>query len=179
MRPLAFIGYPLFIVAAMNFCLGAFLFLDGKRKEPLRPYAAAMALWNTLYCLVMAIAYVRAGHGLPYDAYYRAGWVGWLALPPIFQILLTLRGEPARARRWGAALYGLWVCILALCLDTDLIETGAESLRPFVDRSGPLEQPARALGALTVCVAFYLMWDERRSQTGRKRQQTAYFQLGT
>src|ERR1700722_10401567 len=60
MSLLGTLGYPLFVVAALNFCLAALLFAAGKRKDPLLPYAATMACFNAAYCLVMGCAYVRA-----------------------------------------------------------------------------------------------------------------------
>jgi signal transduction histidine kinase len=121
---------------------------------------------------------VRASLGLDYDLYYRAAWVGWLALAPLVQIIFVLRGDPRRARAWGRVLYAMWGTILVLCLTTDLVEVGAVSLQPFVDRVGPLEQPARMLGAITLCYVLVAMYRAQRASTGRRRQQTGYFLLG-
>jgi signal transduction histidine kinase len=178
MNPLALLGYPLFGAAALNFVFGAFLLARGSKKDPVPTYTAAMAFLSGLYCLTIAIAYVRASRGLPWDFYYRSAWVGWLALAPLNQVILVLRGEPRRARWLGGALYAFWGTILVLCWTTDLIEVGAVSLFPFVDRLGRFETLARLLGAATLTFFLYQMYRVWRGSVGRRRQQLGYFLLG-
>ena len=178
MSPLALIGYPLCAVAAMNFSLALFLITRPRSRGPLHTYAAALAFWNTLYCLVMGLAYVRASLGLDYDLLYRSAWVGWVALAPLAQIVLTLQSKPRRAFWVGVVLYGVWGTILLLCVTTNLFEVGAVSLVPFVDRVGRFEQQGRMLGAITLLYLLVEMARVQRSSSGRKRQQTSYFLLG-
>lgn len=177
MNPLAAIGYPLLAVATLNFCIGTFL-LARRTSDPVVRYAGALGFVNAIYCWVVGMAYVRASLGLPYDVYYRCAWVGWIGMAPMVQIILTFKGEPAAARRWGGILYGVWTAILVLCLTTNLFEAGAVSLVPFVDRVGWFEAPARAVGALTLCWALFELYRVQRASTGRRRQQIAYFLLG-
>jgi signal transduction histidine kinase len=177
-RALAAIGYSLVAAAAMNLCFGVFLLARGNRRDPPLPYTAIMAFLSGLYCLVMGIAYVRASLGLDWNLYYRTAWVGWLALAPLGQTVLVMRGEPGRARRWGVILYAVWGAILISCWTTDWIEVGAVSLIPFVDRTGPLEGPVRLLGAATLGYLLFEMYRVRRASVGRRRQQLSYFLLG-
>lgn len=177
MNALAAIGYPLLAAATLNLCIGMFL-LARRTEHPVARYAAAMGAVNAAYCWVIGTAYVRASFGMPYDLYYRAAWIGWLGMAPMAQIVFSLQNDPAGARRWGIALYALWGSIWVLCLTTDLIEGGAVSLVPFIDRVGPLEQPARALGALTLAWALVQLYRVQRASAGRQRQQNAYLLLG-
>ncbi len=178
MSALALIGYPLFGAAALNFGLGVFLLARGNRRDPLLPYTAKIAFISAVYCLAMGIAYVRASLHLPWEFFYRSAWVGWLAIAPVAQAILILRNQPARARLWGRVLYVVWGAILVLCWTTDLFEVGAFSLVPFVDKRGPLETPARLLGALSLGYLLFEMARVRRASTGRRREQIGYLLLG-
>lgn len=177
MNPLAAIGYPLLAVATLNVCIGSFL-LARRKDNPVARYAGALGFLNAIYCWVIGMAYVRASYGVPYDLYYRSAWVGWIGMAPMVQIVLTLKGDRAGAVRWGAVLYTVWASIWVLCLTTDLIEAGAVSLVPFIDRVGPFEQPARAAGAATLCWALFELYRVQRASAGRLRQQNAYLLLG-
>ncbi len=74
-------------------------------------------------------------------------WIGWFMVPAAFQFIYYQKDETGRsARIAGAVLYSFWSVVFLLCLFTDLVEPGEVSLMPFVDRSGPLEVPFRALG---------------------------------
>src|SRR5512138_2790967 len=137
MNALAAIGYPLLIVATLNFSIGTLLVR--RKNDPVARYAGAVGFVNAIYCWVMGIAYLRASFELPYDIYYRAAWVGWIGMAPMVQIILSLKGDPAGAAWWGRVLYAVWVSIWVLCLGTNLIEAGAVSLIPFIDRIGALE----------------------------------------
>src|SRR5262249_22519476 len=141
-------------------------------------YAGAMGFVNAIYCWVMAMAYILDSLGLPYDLYYRSAWVGWIGMAPMAQVIFSLKGDPERAARWGRTLYAVWGGIWVLCLTTDLIEGGAVSLVPFVDRVGWLERPARGAGALTLSWALVELFRVQRASAGRRRQQNAYFLLG-
>ncbi len=180
--PLVWIGYPLFAAAALNFVLGAILVgqaaLRQRRRESILPYAVATSWASCLFCLTIGVAYVRASRGLDYDFYYRGGWVGWLNIPAIIQLLYCLKGDDRRRRIVGGALWIAWTAILILCLTTDLVETGASSLYPFVDRRGPFETAGRALGALCLGYALYMMYAIYRDSRGRRRQQISYLLLG-
>lgn len=178
-HPLAVIGYPLIAAAAMNASFGLFLLVSGKRKDPALPYLVTMALISAVYCLVIGVAYVRASLGLHWEYYYRSAWAGWLALAPLTQAILVLRGDLRRARRWGRGLYFVWGTILVLCWTTDRVEVGAVSLIPFVDRAGQFEAPARWLGALNLGYVLYEIVRVRRASTGRRREQLGYLLLGT
>ena len=175
---LSAIGYPLFVVAALNSCFAGLLLAQRQSKDPIRLPAAALAAINAMFCLVVAVAYVRASLGLSYDFFYRAAWVGWFTFAPFFEITYLLRGDAQRARRARNGLYFFGSVVLLLCFATDWIEVGAESLVPFVDRRGPLEQPLRVLAGIMVTYALYTMVRAMQSSTGRRRQQIAYLLLG-
>jgi signal transduction histidine kinase len=177
MNLLATIGYPLLGVATLNLLLGVFL-LSSRRRDPLRPYAAAMACINAAYCAVIGIAYVRASLGIDFNFFYRCAWVGWVALAPLLQMTFVIQGKPRKALVWGVASYAIWGAILVTCLTTDLVEVGVISLVPFADHAGPFEQPARALGAFMIGYALFEMYRAHRDSSGRRRQQTAYLLLG-
>ncbi len=178
MSVLQALGYPLFVVAALNFCFAGLLLTQRQSKDPIRLPAAALAAINAVFCLVIAVAYVRASLGLSYDFFYRAAWVGWLAFAPFFEITYILRGDPRRARLARNVLYVFWSLVLVLCIATDWVEVGAESLVPFVDRLGPLEQPLRTIAGIMLAYSLYTMVRAMQCSTGRRRQQIAYLLLG-
>src|SRR5262249_42734933 len=148
------IGYFLVATAAMNLGFGAFLLARGSRKDLVLPYTVAMAFISSMYCLVMGLAYLRASLGLPWNFLYRSAWVGWIALAPLTQLILSLRGKQRQARVWGTVLYFVWTTILVLCWTTDLFEVGAVSLVPFVDLAARWRRRRGHWGALPSATSF-------------------------
>src|SRR5689334_3772403 len=179
MSRLAWIGFPLLVLAAVHLAFGIALCGQRARRSPLARYAALLSFSCAPYCLFAGLTYVRASLGLDYDLYYRCCWFGWLGIPPVLQLAYALRNDASRAPSLlGWLLYPLWGAIWILTLTTNLFEAGAVSLVPFVDRIGPLENPARLLGSVQLAWALYLFYRVRRESTGLRRQQTGYFLLG-
>jgi signal transduction histidine kinase len=177
LRVLAIIGYPLLVVGMLNLLMTAFLFL-GRRREPLRPYAAVGGVLNAACCATVGTAYLLASRGRDYDLFYRAYSIGLVALAPVLQMLFLIQGQPRQARWVGLATYLVFTIFVALSLHDDLIEGGATSLYPFVERLGRYERAARAFASLVI---LYTLWQMRRAyqvSAGRQRQQTAYLILG-
>ena len=180
MNLLGIIGYPLFFVAASEVALGVVLLRKNPRKSPVNKTVAALSLFLAIWCTFVGVTFVRASMGLDYDLFYRACWIGWLAVPAALQLAFYLKDERSRnARIVGFVLYPLWLIIIALCLATDLVEEGPHSLFPFISRRGPLGIPARILGALLLIWLTYEIIKVRRHAISIKRGQLNYFLAGT
>ena len=178
MNKFELIGYPLLFISAVEFLL-TFILLREKLTTPLHKITAAFAFFAASYCLFAGIVYVRASLGLDYDIFYRACWVGWIDIAPGFQLLFYIKEDKSRAsRRIVFSLYAFWIIIYILCLSTDLVETGAYSLLPYVDRRGPLEIPVRLVGVVLIFWFTYELYRLRRDSKGLKRTQVNYLIVG-
>jgi len=172
------IGYPLFFISAIEFLL-TFILLREKPSTSLHKITAAFSFFAASYCLFAGIVYIRASLGLDYDIFYRACWIGWIDIAPGFQLLYYMKEDKSPAsRRVVLGLYAFWIIIYILCLFTDLVETGAYSLLPYVDRGGPLEIPARLVGAVLIFWFIYELDRLRRHSMGIKRTQVNYLLVG-
>ena len=71
-------------------------------------------------------------------------------------------------------LYPFWFVIFCLSLFTDLLVRAGYSLIPYINRSGPLDVPARLFGSLLILWALYEIY---RLQEQRDRHQEKTAQL--
>ena len=178
MNTLGAIGFPLFLVSATEVLLGFLLILRNPRKDPAITSAALLAFFSAAYAAAAGIAYVRASVGLSYDLFLRIPWVGWLGIVAGLQFIYYMKGSRTTARIVGWVLYPAMTAVLGLCIFTDYVEAGAESLMPFVDRAGPLENPLRLTFGLMLFWALVEMVRLRRQLVGVKKVQLNYFLLG-
>jgi diguanylate cyclase (GGDEF)-like protein len=180
MNLLGIIGYPLFFIAASEILLGFILLKKNPRNSPLNKAVAAFSFFSAAWSIFTGIVYIRASSGLDYDIYYRACWIGWFCIPAGLQIVYYIKDEKNRiAQVVGLFLYPLWLIIFNLCLFTNLIERGAFSLVPFIDRHGPLENPARLVGAILILWIIYEIYWIKRGSISIKRAQLNYFLFGS
>ncbi|MHB8844019.1 MAG: GAF domain-containing sensor histidine kinase [Nitrospirota bacterium] len=178
LTPTEIIAYPLLPIAAMELLLG-FLLLGQRRSNPVHRSAAAIAFFSSVYALNTAVMYLSSSRGYDFQFFARLNWIGWLAIPAGLQFLFYLRSETSRAACIiGAVLYPFWAVVLALCLFTDLIVTPGYSLIPYENHPGPLEVPARIIGALMVIWSIVEVVRVRRRLTGVKKFQLDYFFYG-
>ena len=178
MNILAFIGYPFLSAAAIHFIFTALLFARD-RDQTIARLAKAMAFLYGLFCLAGGVVYIRARLSLSYSFFYRATWVGVLALPVASQMIALLVGSYWGLRRLVIrGSYFLWTAVFIACLTTDWVETGVASLVPFVDRTGPLEAPLRLIAAIQGLWVMAMAVRHRKRAAGNAREQTNYFLLG-
>ncbi len=173
------IGAALVTLGVIQFAFGAFCLTRASRQNLLPVYAGGTTLTVGFFCSTIGTAYLRAHLGLDYALYYRAGWVGWLAIPFMFSMFNTIRGEVSRLMSifvW--CLYPLWGAIAYLTITTNWIDMEPSSFIPYVDQGGPYEMPARQLGAFLLFCVLILMFRLRKEVTGLRRQQANYLLLG-
>jgi len=178
MNPLGAIGFPLFLVSATEVLLGFLLLLRNPRKDPAITSAALLAFFSAVYSLSAGIGYVRASVGLSFDLFLRICWIGWFGIAAGLQFIYYMKGSRRTARIVGWVLYPAMTAVLGLCIFTDLVEAGAASLMPFVDRAGPLENPLRLTFGLLLFWAAVELVRLRHKLVGMKRVQMNYFLLG-
>ena len=179
MNSFEIIAYPLLPISAMELLLGFLLLGQHGRSSPVHRSVAAIAFFSSAYALNTAVMYLMASHGHDFIFFARLNWVGWLAIPAGLQFLYYLRSEESRAaRRLGCLLYPYWAAVLALCLFTDLIVSPRYSLIPYGNQPGPLEVPARLVGAIMVLWLVVEILRTRRHLTGIKKFQLDLFFSG-
>ncbi|MEK6745084.1 MAG: ATP-binding protein [Nitrospirota bacterium] len=179
MNSFEIIAYPLLPIAAMELLLGFLLLGQSRRSNPVHRSVAAIAFFSSAYALNTAVMYLSSSRGYDFIFFARLNWIGWFAIPAGLQFLYYLRSETSRAaRRVGHLLYPYWTAILALCLFTDLIVTPGYSLIPYRNHPGPLEVPARVIGALMILWFVVEIVRTRRHLTGIKKFQLDYFLYG-
>ena len=179
MNPFEIIAYPLLPIAAMELLLGFLLVSQGRRTTPVHRSVAAIAFFSAAYSLNTAVMYLTASRGLDFNFFARLNWIGWFAIPAGFQFLFYFRSEASRAARIaGLIVYPYWAIVLALCLFTDLIVTPRYSLIPYANDPGPLETPARVIGALMTLWLIFDLVRLRRRLAGIKKFQLNYFFYG-
>lgn len=180
MGPYQLIGYPLFFIVALEVILGIMLLRNNHRSSPVIRAVAAFSFFLAGYALCGAVMYVRASRGLEYNFFTRASWIGWFSIPAALQFIFYLKDETGRsARTVGRILYPFWLVVYVLTLFTDLVEPGHLSLIPYAGRSGPLENPARFIGAVMILWIMYEIYLLRRQVSGIKKAQLNYFFHGT
>ena len=179
MNKFELIGYPLLFISAIEYLLTLVL-LRKKPTTPLHKITAVFAFLTASYCFFAGVVYIRASLGLDYSLFYRACWIGWIGIAPAAQLIFHLKDDKSRAsRRVVFILYSFWTIVYILCLFTDLAETGADSLLPYIDRrGGPLENPLRFVGGVLSIWLIYKLYKVRKQSAGLKRTQVNYFFMG-
>ncbi len=172
------LGYLLIAQSVAYIATAVWLVGRTRRQTKLVRLMSLGIAFTGLFALSMGMVYVRAARGLDPDLFYRMSWVGWLLMPPTLSLCYHLRGRPRQAKWLEAIMYAIWGTILVLCLTTDLVETGIESVYPFVDRPGPFEKPARGLAAICLVGCGWALYRTRQETRGIERQRTSYFLLG-
>ncbi len=179
MNLLGIIGYPLFFIAASELFLGFILLKKNPRRSPVNKTVAVLSFFSAIWCLFTGLVYIRASMGLSYDIFYRACWIGWIAVPSGLQTAYYLKDEESRdAYLIGLTLYPLILIVIILTLFTNLFERGAYSLIPYVDNSGPLEKPYRIFSAILLLWLFFKLYQIRKQSLGVRKAQLDYFLLG-
>lgn len=180
MNLLRVLGVPLFAVSALEIYLAVVLLRQNPRKSPVQRAVAAFSLFSAAFALNTAVMYTRASMGLDYELFVRLNWIGWLSIPACLQFLYYLRDERSRAaRNIGYVLYPFWTLLLILCVFTDLVEVSGYSLIPYVNRTGPLENPARFIGGSLIFWVMVKIFRLRRELSGIRKAQLNYFFHGT
>jgi signal transduction histidine kinase len=174
------IVYPLFAIAASETALGVIFFVRRRRGGNVYKSIAAFSFFVAAFALATALAYLQASRGMNFQHYYRATWIGWLALPALLQFLLYLDDPQSRtARIIGYVLYPIWSILLLLCLFTDLVEIDHRTLIPFHrSGTGPLENPARFFGAFLALWGIYEAYRLKEKAAGIKKIQLSYNYYG-
>jgi len=179
MHHLELIGYPLLIIATVEFLLGVSLFRENSRRSSVNRSVGFFSLFTAGFTLITGLMYVFASFGRDITLLARANWVGWLMIPAAIQFLYYLRDENSRAARIaGYVLYPFWVVVLCVSVSTDLIERGNYALLPYIDRSGPLGRPLRAVGVAQLIWVIFELLRLRMQVSGHKRVQLNYFMNG-
>lgn len=174
------LGYPLLLIAVLEFFLGLLLLRQNPRNSSVNKATAACAFAAALWSLSAAFMYIRVSLGLSYLVFARLSWIGWFTVPSALQTVLFLRDESSkRARVAGWVLYPFWSIVLALTLFTDLIVTDGFVPIPFHNSPGPLEMPFRLIGGLTVIWLIVEIIRLKRSVTGTRRAMLGWYLYGT
>lgn len=180
MNILRVIGLPLFFVAALEIYLAVVLIKQNRRNSRVHKSVAAFSLFSAAFALNTAVMYTRASMGLDYEIFVRMNWIGWFSIPACLQFLYYLRGENSRiARNIGYILYPFWSLMFILCVFTDLVEVGGYQLLPYVNYTGPLENPARFIGGALILWVIVEIFRLRGVLTGIRKAQLNYFFHGT
>ncbi len=173
------IGYPLLFISALELLLGFILLRQNPRNSRVNKSVAMLAFFSSAFALNTAIMYICASLGLDYNLFARANWVGWFTIPAALQFIFSLNDKKRRAATLaGYALYLFWFFMLCLSLFTDLIVTERYSLIPYVNRPGPLDNPARMLAVLMILWVMYEIARLRKRVSGVKKAQLNYFFYG-
>lgn len=174
------LGLPLFLVAALEIYLAAVLIKQNRRNSRVHKSVAAFSLFSAAFALNTAVMYTRASMGLDYEIFVRLNWIGWFSIPACLQFLYYLRDENSRiARNIGYILYPFWFLMFVLCVFTDLVEVGGYQLLPYVNYTGPLENPARFVGGVLILWVIVEIFRLRGVLTGIRKAQLNYFFHGT
>jgi len=173
------IANSLFLIALFDGALAFLLIKNNPLNKNLNRAVAMMALPAGLFALFAGIVYVRDFMGLNYDFYYRACWVGWLAIPATFQCSEYVKDDKSpKAFTIGVWLYAFWLTILGLCFITNWFEIGAPSLFPFVHHYGPLKEPVRWVAGAMILWVIFRLFRISKEVTGIQKAQLNYFTLG-
>ncbi|MDB5037479.1 MAG: hypothetical protein JWQ35_1007 [Bacteriovoracaceae bacterium] len=180
MNSLLLIGSPLLFLGAVQIVL-AFICLSRGRRENLLPiYAGVLAFISATWCITIGIFYTRAAMGLEGGIFYRLAWISSLGIPIVITVAMDLRKKVHRIERiinWIS--YGFWGLVSVLAVTTNLVDSDPLSLIPYKDGPGRFEIPVRILCAINSAFLLYQLFMARKESVGIKRQQTAYFLLGT
>ena len=173
------IGSPLLVISALEFLLGFMLLRENPRNSPVNKSVAAISFFAASFALITALMYILASFGRDITPLARLSWIGWLMIPAAIQFIFYTRDEKSKAaRNIGYLLYPFWVIVLYVSVSTDLIERGNYALIPYLDRSGPLGKPLRALGIIQLVWLMYELFRLRRQTIGLAWTKLNYFTLG-
>ncbi len=174
------LGYPLLFIAATELLLGIVLLRQNRRNSRVIKAVAAFSFFSAAFSLSSSLMYLSAAAGMDPVPFARLNWIGWFSVPAALQFVFYLRSEASRtARIVGYLLYPFWTVMLVLCLTTDLIVTNRYVLIPFQNPHGPLENPARFIGAGLIVWLMVEIIRLHRDVTGIKQAQLNYFFVGT
>lgn len=174
------LGYPLVAVAGLEVLLGTMLLRQNPRNSRVNTAVAVFSFVSAAFSLCTALMYIRASAGLDHIPFARLSWIGWFSIPAALQFVFYMRSEDsAAARLIGWSLYPFWGVMLGLSLFTDLIVTDHYVLIPFENRPGPVENPARFVGAVLIVWLIVEIFRLRKQVAGIKRAQLNYFFYGT
>ncbi len=175
---MAWLGYLLIAMSVVYIATAVWLVGQAKRRTAMVSHTALGVAFTGLFALAIGMVHVRAARGLEYDLFYRLAWVGWLVMPPNLSLCYELQGKARQAKWVGGVLYAVWGTLLFLSLATDLVEVGAHSVIPFVDDTGPFENPARGLAALCLVWSGWALYRASQQTRGIDRQRSRYLLLG-
>ena len=173
-------GYPLFFIAALEIALSIILLRQNPRNSSVNKSVASFSFFTAVYVLSNGISYILEARHLDFNFFNRFAWIGWFSIPAALQFIYFLKDEKSRlARRIGYILYSFWGLIFVLTLTTNLVEPGDASLIPYINRAGPLENPARLIGMGMIIWIMVEIYRLRRRVSGIKKAQLNYFFHGT
>ena len=176
---LKLIGFPLILIAVLEFLLAALLVKQDRRRSPVNRSVAAFSFFTASFALITGLMYVAAGFGRNVDVLARANWISWMMIPAAMQFVFYMRDENSLAARLsGYLLYPFWFSIFCLSMSTDLIEQGNYALLPYIDRSGVLAKPLRFVGLVFIGWVMFEIYRLRQEVTGLKKAQLNYFAHG-
>ena len=174
------ISYPLYAGGVLEIILGIALLKKAPRQGRAMQACAGLYFAAAAFVLCTAISYTLESQGQDYNFFNRACWIGWFMIPAGLQFVYYMEDENSPAARIvGYVLYPFWSLVLALTLFTDLVEPGDPSLIPFVDLDGPLEKPARIIGALMAIWLLVELYRAKNRMTGNRKAQFNLFFYGT
>jgi PAS domain S-box-containing protein len=174
------ISFPLYVGGVLEIILGIALLKKTPRKSRAMRACAALFFAAAAYVLCNAISFTLESQGRDYNFFNRASWIGWFMIPAGLQFAYYMQNENSRAARIaGYVLYPFWSLVFALTMFTDLVEPGDPSLIPFIDIDGPLEKPARLIGALMAIWLLVALYRAEKRMTGAKKTQFILFFYGT
>ncbi len=180
MNKLHLIGVPLLLMGVIQFFFGVYCVLKVSKKNLASLYVAGFVFATGFFCSTISLSYIRAGLGLDYSLYYRAGWIGYFAIPFWFSLFYELRGKHRPIQKWAIfMLYPFWTIVNYFNLTTNLIDIEPASFIPYSDQGGPLEIPTRWFANLQLVLVITLIVRLRMESIGYRRQQLSYLLLGT
>lgn len=173
------LGYPLFALAVLDAFLAFLLLKNNPQNKNINKVVAILCFTMAVYAVFAGIVYIREWWGLNYDFFYKACWIGWLAIPPSVQCAYYIKDDKShKAFVIGFILYAFWLIVYLLCFTTSWVETGVNSLIPFVPKYGIFEKPIRLIGAALIVGIIYNLFRTRKQVAGIKKIQVNYLLLG-
>ncbi len=173
------LGYPLFALAVLDTFLAFLLLKNNPQNKNINKAVAIVCFTMAAYAVFVGIIYIQEWLGLNFDLFYKACWIGWIAIPPAAQCAYYIKDDKShKAFVIGLILYTFWLIVYLLCFTTNWVETGVNSLIPFIPRYGIFERPIRLIGAAIIVWIFYKLFRTGKEVTGIKKIQINYLTLG-